>query len=362
MNTMNFVSYSIVFLSAIFLSLAATMIMRGFALRMNIVDIPDKIRHKHKQATPLLGGIALFISFFVVFFWKFDYFISGDLNAHHWLGVFFGALIIIVGGVLDDKFNLSPRRQFIFPILAALCVVAGGVTIAKISNPMGGFIHLDKWSIDLFSVGGSTATFVVLSDMLVFTWLLGMMYTTKLLDGVDGLVCGITAIGSLIIFLFTMTTRYYQPDIGLAALILLGVSLGFLALNWYPAKIFLGEGGSLFLGFILGVLAIISGGKFAIALLIMGLPILDIIWTIFRRLRAGRSIFRGDRRHLHFRIMDLGLGPRRTVAVYYFFSAIFGASALFLQSLGKVLTLVVLLVIIVFLVLGFSYLEKKRSI
>jgi UDP-GlcNAc:undecaprenyl-phosphate GlcNAc-1-phosphate transferase len=187
------------------------------------------------------------------------------------------------------------------------------------------------------------------------------MYTTKLLDGIDGLVTGVTAIGAFIIFLFTMTTKYYQPDIGLAALILAGVSLGFLVFNWHPAKIFLGEGGSLFLGFALGVLAIISGGKIAIALLVMGIPIMDVAWTIIRRTKAGKNPFKfADREHLHFRIFDSGLSQRQTALVYYILATLFGLSALFLQSLGKLLALVLLLIIMLTVIISFYHFEKKH--
>ena len=187
-----------------------------------------------------------------------------------------------------------------------------------------------------------------------------MMYTTKLLDGVDGLVSGVSAIGAFVIFLFTMTAKYYQPDIGLAALILSAACFGFLVFNWHPAKIFLGEGGSLFLGFILGALAIISGGKIAIALLIMGIPILDVVWTIIRRLAAGNNPFRfADRRHLHFRLLDAGLGPRKTVLTYYGFSLLFGLAALFLQSRGKLMAIGVLVLIMMGVVMGFRWVDRK---
>ena len=267
----------------------------------------------------------------------------------------------MMGGFLDDKYNLKPGWQFIFPVLASLAVVAGGVEIGKITNPLGGFLYLDQWKIPAGQWGGVARYFVVLSDSLIILRLLGMMYTTKLLDGLDGLVSGLGAIGGIIIFLFTITTKYYQPDIGLAALIFSACCLGFLFFNWHPAKIFLGEGGSLLLGFILGVLAIISGGKIAIALLVMGIPILDVIWTIIRRLVAGKNPFKfADRGHLHFRLFDLGLGQKKTVLIFYFLAAIFGVSGLFLQSLGKVFALLILFAIMLVLVIGFSYLDRKK--
>jgi predicted adenine nucleotide alpha hydrolase (AANH) superfamily ATPase len=189
------------------------------------------------------------------------------------------------------------------------------------------------------------------------------MYTTKLLDGVDGLVSGVVAIGGLIIFLFTLTTRYYQPNLAFAALLLTAVCLGFLIFNWHPAKIFLGEGGSLLLGYILGVLAIISGGKIAIALLVMGLPILDVAWTIVRRLLKGKNPFRfADRQHLHHRLLGLGLNQKQTVLVFYALALLFGLSGLFLQSLGKFLALLVLVVLMFIIVVIFWRLDNRPAI
>ena len=147
-----------------------------------------------------------------------------------------------------------------------------------------------------------------------------------------------------------------------AAILLTGSALGFLIFNWHPAKIFLGEGGSLLIGYVLGVLAIISGAKIAIALLVMGLPILDVAWTISRRLFKGQNPFKfSDRRHLHHRLLDLGLGQRGTVIVFCSISLLFGLSGLFLQSQGKLLALLVLAFIMLLLIIALSLLgDHKR--
>jgi len=349
---MNFF-YIFILILAIFLTFLFTKIIRFFTIKYNIVDKPDESRKIHKVSTPLLGGLAIFLAFFLLAFFVREKLLIGDLEVSHWLGVFVGAFILMIGGFLDDKYNLKPSGQIIFPILAAIAVILGGVEIEKITNPLGGFIYLNE--IKLLG-------FLVVSDVLIFLWLMGMMYTTKILDGIDGLVTGVTGIGAFIIFLFTMTTKYYQPDIGLASLILAGACLGFLILNWYPAKIFLGEGGSLLLGFLLGTLAIISGGKIAIALLIMGVPILDLVWTILRRLKEGKNPFKfADRKHLHFRLLDSGLSQRKTVLIFYLFSTLFGLSALFLQSTGKIFALGVLVFIMILIIFGFNYIDSKKN-
>ncbi len=333
------------FLAATILSFILSLLVRRGALFLKITDCPDGVRKLHHKETALLGGVAIFLTFFIILFFARSQILSGDLEIHHWLGFFAGALILMIGGFLDDKYNLAPHWQIIFPVLAALAPIVGGVDITKMSNPFGGFIIIPA----------------VLSAVFIVLWLLGMMYTTKLLDGVDGLVSGLGLIGSLVIFLFTSTTQYSQPDIAIAALIFSGACLGFLILNFNPAKIFLGEGGSLLIGYVLGVLAVISGGKIAIALLIMGLPILDVFWTIIRRLLKGRNPFRfADRQHLHHRLLDLGLSSRQTVAVFYVFAAVFGLSGLFLQSRGKLFALLILLVIMLLLIIFFSWWERAR--
>lgn len=343
----------VLFIISLILSIVFTILTRSTAKKINTVDIPDKSRKKHQAATPLLGGFGIFLAFFIALLTIKNDLIAGNLDLSHWIGFFIGAGFLMLGGFLDDKFNLQPKHQFIFPVLASLSVVLGGVSIEKITNPFGGFIFFDAINI---------AGFSVFSSLIILIWLLGMMYTTKLLDGVDGLVSGVTAIGAIIIFLFTMTTKYFQPDIGLASLALAGSCLGFLIFNWYPASIFLGEGGSLFLGFALGVLAIISGGKIAIALLVMGIPIMDVAWIILRRIKEGKNPFKfADRKHLHFRLQDIGFSPRQTVLIYYGLSSIFGLSALFLQSIGKIFVLVFLVILMFIIIFSFSYLEKKNA-
>jgi UDP-GlcNAc:undecaprenyl-phosphate/decaprenyl-phosphate GlcNAc-1-phosphate transferase len=333
------------FILALALSLILTPIAKKLAIKWQIIDKPDFARKIHQKPIPLLGGVVIFIVFFAVIFLFYNQILSGSLELKHWLGFFVGALILILGGTLDDKYNFSPKKQIIFPILAIIAVLIGGVEIAKLSNPFGGYFNV-----------------VWLSPIFIAIWLMGMMYTTKLLDGVDGLVSGVSAIGALVIFLFTLTTKYYQPDIAFASLILAGAILGFLFYNWNPASIFLGEGGSLFLGFALGVLAIISGGKIAIALLVMGIPILDVAWTILRRLISGHNPFKtADKKHLHHRLLALGLNQKQTVLVFYSLSIIFGLSGLFLQSQGKFLALVVIVLVMLTLVISFSFISSKKK-
>ncbi|HNW56106.1 MAG TPA: MraY family glycosyltransferase, partial [bacterium] len=311
-------------------------LIKRLAWKLNIVDKPDLVRKFQEKPVALLGGWSIFLAISLVLWFFRSYLVVGDLNYYHWLGVWVGGLILMIGGSLDDKYNLSAKKQLIFPILAILAVILGGVGIKKVTGLDGQLIFLNTWQLNLFSWQGFVRHFIVLADIFTFIWLMGMMYTTKLLDGLDGLVTGLVGIGGLVVGLFTLTTRYYQPDIALAGFVLAAACAGFLLHNWSPAKIYLGEGGSLLLGYFLGVLAIISGGKIAIALLIMGVPILDAAWVIARRLLSGQNPFQtADRKHLHHRLVALGWSARQTALLYYTISLVFGLSALFLQSQGK---------------------------
>jgi len=339
-------SYFLAVIFSLTISLVLTSVVRKIAFKFNILDQPNSDRKIHKTAMPLLGGVAIFCAYFLSLFIFKKYLFLGALNIHHWLGFFAGAIFLVVGGVLDDKYNLSSRKQIIWPILASIAVILGGVSISKISGLNGEFLYFPFW----------------LSSAFIFAWLLGMTYTTKLLDGLDGLASGVSAIGALIIFLFTISTKYYQPDIAMASLLFLGVLLGFLYFNFNPAKIFLGESGSLLIGYVLGVLAIISGGKIAIALLVIGLPALDVAWTIIRRLISGKNPFKAsDRKHLHHRLIDLGLSQKQAVLSFYAVSGFFGLSALFLQSKGKVWALAILFLLMVGIIIFFYLIDKKKK-
>ncbi len=341
-------TYLNIFLIAFSLAVFFTWLMRKAAFKFDILDRPEKApdRKIHIKPMPLLGGVAIFLAFNLTVLFNLSELLGGYMLEKYLWGIFLGGLILIVGGVLDDKFDLPPGTQFLFPVLASLVVIASGIGIDYITNPFGGIVYLDQFNLTLFEYQGLPYGVVLWADLFTLAWLLGMMYTTKFLDGLDGLVSGITVIGGIIIFFLSLSQDVYQPETAILALILSGSALGCLLFNFNPARIYLGEGGSLFTGFMLGVLAIISGGKIATALLIMGLPILDTAWVIFRRIFIERkSPFKGDRKHLHFRLLDLGLTQRQVILILWLIVAMFGTGSLFLESGGKLWALAVLGVI-----------------
>ncbi|MDD5043245.1 MAG: MraY family glycosyltransferase [Patescibacteria group bacterium] len=346
------------------ISIVLTFFIRRLALRFNVLDQPTGGRKIHQEPTPLFGGLALFLSFFIVlaviYFINPEMILDKQLVVKNLAGLFFGGLVLMIGGFLDDKYNLAPKFQIIFPMAAVIIVIVSGIGIHYINNPFGGLLDFTTYEWILFWHNGIAYKFTLLADVFTFLWLMGMMYTTKFLDGLDGLVSGITIIGALIIAGLSLLTRWYQPEVAALALILAAVCAGFLIFNWHPAKIFLGEGGSLFCGFMLGALGIISGSKVATTLLVVGIPVLDVLWVILRRIFVEKkSPFRGDAKHLHFRLLNLGFSHRGAVLFLYFLSVSFGAGALFLQSRSKLWALAIL--VLVMLVLAILAVRKSKS-
>jgi len=331
------------FFAAFLLSVVATVVVRHVAIATGIVDRPTGGRKVHAKATPLLGGLAIFASIatvVVVLLSRTNLLTGGDVTATHYVGFLVAGLVLMVGGFLDDKYNLPAKVAIVAPVLAALTAIAFGVEVTKLTNPLGGVILLEHWQ----------------SNVIVFVWLMVVMYTTKFLDGLDGLATGVSSIGTLMVFLLASTVAYFQPDVATFAVVCLGAMLGFLAFNFHPAKIFLGEGGSTFVGFVVGTLAVISGGKLATALLVLAIPMLDVIWIVIRRFRVGgvSQIFKGDRKHLHHRLLDRGWSQRQIVAAYYLVAIVFGCSTLFLQSREKLIALaaIVALMFVIAIVLS----------
>lgn len=325
-------------------SLLSTYVVRRLALRLGVVDKPDTIRHFHRRAVPLFGGLALYFTFWLVvgglvFFHP----IFGiELLANKLIATFVGSTLLMIIGICDDVKGLNPKVRLILTVAVVLITIIGGLTVEKLTNPFGGIFVLTNFA-PLFRLASLTA----------FIWLMGIMYTTKIVDGLDGLATGIVAIGALIIYFLTKSTEFYQPNVALLSVIFFAACLGFLFFNFSPASIFLGESGSLFVGFILGVLSIIAGSKIATAFLVLAVPILDLARVIYLRIRNKQPVFQGDRRHLHYALLDKGFSERQVVLLFYGAAAIFGVMALYLQSYGKLI--VIILLIIIALILGFNF-------
>jgi UDP-N-acetylmuramyl pentapeptide phosphotransferase/UDP-N-acetylglucosamine-1-phosphate transferase len=305
--------FLLVFATAFLLSLLLAPIAVRIAFRSGAVDRPAP-RRVHDKPTPRLGGIPLFAGFFAAVAVSLWYPRSDPNEMTRLVGLIAGGALMFAIGAYDDHREMPALPQLVAQLLAASIAVASGVLIREIANPFGGLIAFEEWFTILFTL----------------FWLIGMINTINWLDGIDGLSGGVAVIAGAVMFFHTY--RLEQFSIALLALALVGAVLGFLPFNFHPARIFLGSAGANVLGFSLGVLSIIGGAKVATALLVLGVPILDVAWQILNRLWAGRSPFAADRGHLHHRLLDLGLSQRAIVLVYYVFTALFGLLALILPS------------------------------
>ena len=342
------------FLASFAIALILTLLTRRLALFLRVHDFPNTPRKIHTEPRPTLGGVALFLAFTIGLVILGLAGLTGEVAGSRLAAMVIGGAILIIGGALDDKYDLPAYVQVIFPLLAALIVVGSGVHISYITNPLGGALVLDRYKL---------GTFPILGSVVVLVWILGMTYTTKFLDGMDGLVSGISGIAGLVIFGLSLAPAVQQTTTAFVSLTFAAVCFGFLPFNFHPAKIFLGEGGSTFTGFMIGVLAVISGGKIATALLVLGIPILDAAWVIARRLVSRASPFVGDKQHLHFRLLDIGLSQRQAVLFLYFLAAVFGGIAVFLQSRGKLIALGALfsVMVVVAIIVVVLYRRKQKQ-
>lgn len=322
--------------------------VRRVAVRYGWLDRPERApqRKKHTYPVPLLGGIGVFAGFAVAALILWPWLTSGYLLPKHLLGVLLAGLILLIGGVWDDVRDITPLKQISFPILATLVVISAGIGITEITHPFSGTISLVQWSWTVFQWHDLPYTLVLWADVFGFIWLMSTTYATKFLDGLDGLVAGITVIGGGVIAFLSYQTPVLQPETAVLALCVTGAAAGFLFWNRFPARLYLGEGGSTLCGFLLGALAIISGGKIATALLVLGLPLLDGAWVIWRRIQHKQSPFSGDREHIHQRLLDIGLTQRQVVWALYSVTAGFGLAGLFFQGKEKLVAFGILVCVL----------------
>jgi UDP-GlcNAc:undecaprenyl-phosphate GlcNAc-1-phosphate transferase len=290
----------------------------------NIFDNQIRNRDIHSEIKPKVGGLVIiptFILTVLIVVWM------GLLTwQNEFLGMLLGAIGILIYGYIDEKLDLHWSSQFIWQFGIAGIVIWSGVGIQAINLPNG-----DLWFIDRYNFFG----IVFPQDIITALWIVGLMNVVNWLDGIDGLAGGVGIIGFLTLFVLSLTLFVNQPHIALITIILTGIYLGFLKFNWYPSKIFLGTYGSMFLGYILAVLSLISGGKIATSALVLAFPIIDAIVVISQRIWNKKSIFEADNRHFHHKLLQAGFSQKIAVIIMYIISIFFGVSALTLETRGK---------------------------
>lgn len=311
-------------------------------------------RDVHQTATPRLGGVILAISFWVAIasvvllapgYLRFtnQSILGIDRNL---FGVLLGSFIVVIVGAIDDVRGLSAWTKLFWQAVAAAMLPLFGVKVHWLAHPFGG----PNIQLSPFADG-----------LLAMVWVILIINVVNFLDGLDGLATGVSGIALFFLSLLAYASFVNQPALALLTLIALGATLGFLPWNWHPARIFLGDAGSYFLGYILGVAAIISGGKLATAGLVLSLPILDALWAIVRRVGTGHSPFQADRYHLHQRLLDAGLSQPAIVIIMMTIAAFFGMIALSSRTTGKVQAFILAVVLMAIILIGISLLERLRD-
>lgn len=322
--------YFVPFVIALVISYALTPSVKKLAIKVGAVDEPNA-RKVHTHVIPRLGGLAIFIGFMAAVLFCIPI-------SHELLGLLLGCTAIVALGIWDDICNIPAKVKLVGQILAACIPVAFGIQIEWLTNPFGTLIVLPE---------------IIAIPVTIF-WIVGFTNTVNLIDGLDGLAAGVSFIASIFMFLMAYKMNQYLPAMIIVAMA--GAALGFLQYNFNPAKIFMGDTGSMLLGYTMSVVAVLGLVKTAatVALVVpviaLGLPILDTLFAIVRRRMSGVPIFQPDKGHLHHRLLALGLTQKQAVLLMYFVSLILGLVALFVASVnyktGIVTVLVVLAVII----------------
>jgi UDP-GlcNAc:undecaprenyl-phosphate GlcNAc-1-phosphate transferase len=315
------------FVLAAVLATVLTPLVRRLAVRHGVVDRPDA-RRVNVRPVPRGGGVAVFLAFgaiatiLVIVNDQFDLVRTPvALDAGQLIALLAGGAAAAALGALDDYFDLRARWQFVGQIGLAGFAVFLGISISFINNPFGpNLIDFDE----PFATG-----FTVL-------WIVGMINSLNFIDGLDGLSSGIALIAAVTLAVISLTVQINQPFIALLCFVLAGALLGFLRWNFHPAAIFTGTTGTMFVGYTLAILSILGSAKVAVALLVLGVPIIDTFWIIVRRLLAGRSPFTPDRGHIHHRLLDLGLSHRQTVLLIYAICAGLGLLSLVLSGANQI--------------------------
>lgn len=333
-----------------------TPIVIKMANKIGIVDDPQKHRHPkviHTYPVPRGGGLAIFLAIFVssLLFLPLD---------KHLRGILAGTIVILVVGLLDDKFDLNPYLRLLIQFIAASCPIIAGIGIAFISNPFNGIVDLSHPQIN-FTFLGEQRSVWVLSDLFALFWIVTLMNFLNMgAKGVDGQLPGVAAIASATIALLSLrfSADITQWPVIILATITAGSYLGFLPWNYYPQKIMPSYSGSTLAGFMLAVLAILSTTKVGTLMVVLGVPLVDTGYTIVRRIASGKSPVWGDRGHLHHRLLDAGLSKKQVALFYWLVTAVLGALALNLNTPSKLYTIVGVVILIGGLILWLTYRPK----
>ncbi len=372
-------------ITAFVLAFVLTFFVKAFCYKVGWLDKPAT-RRIHTKAVPRLGGVAMFLAFVIA---SLLFYTPGpNFNAHaneltiYWLLIAAGTLMVLVHAY-DDILGLGPWPKLLAQTIAVIIILGPwidktfhGVLLFTFNNPFG-IEHLNPnlppppWYREptfLLFIQKADITFAAIpAVLLTWFWTVGMMNTVNWIDGMDGLATGVVGITALFITLISFMLHQYS--IAVLSAIFTGAIFGFLPHNWNPAKIFMGDSGSMFLGLALAVLSIMGGAKLALALMVLGVPILDVAVVIMNRIRRRQSPVHYDKTHLHHRLMATGLSVKQICYLFYGLATTFGLLALSFSfssihsaHLYKFLGIILVVLTMVGLVLWVDRRQRQRGV
>jgi len=326
------------FLTSLIISFIATPYVKKLAVKVGAVDAPNQ-RKVHTRTMPRMGGLAIYLGYVVAFF-----LFVPDASMGEMLGIFIGSTIVMVVGMLDDKYQLSPKWKLLGQLIAAsIVVIPFGLKIGVVNLPYTGSIDFSSGWLSWLAVP------------ITMFWIVGVTNAVNLIDGLDGLAAGVSAIATATMAI--MAILMGDDKVATYCFVLLGAIIGFLYFNFHPARLFMGDTGSLFLGFNLAALSIMGFKEalfvsFIIPIVMLGVPLWDTFFAIVRRIVNKKPISSPDKGHLHHCLLNMGLSHRSTVLTIYSISIFFGTMAIVLTKTTKWTTLFVMIALLIAIHLG----------
>lgn len=342
---LNYVDLMVASFIALISTFLLTFVIRKLAFKFNFVDFPNQ-RKIHKQVTPRIGGLGIFIGAALGLLYL-------QPEHIHLTGISLGALVIVITGMLDDRFEIRPIIKLTGQLVAASFLISSGLIIERLTLPFIGMIDLGAFSV-----------------LITFLWVVGITNAINLIDGLDGLASGVSTIALL--SMFVMALIDLQLMAAYLCIVLIGANLGFLYHNFYPAKIYMGDTGSNFLGYMIAVISMLGLFKnialfsFVIPVIVLAIPIFDTLFAILRRASNKQKIMMADNKHIHYQLLRAGFSHRQTVIIIYGFSLIFGVLAIVFSEAAfmtsALVTLFVLFLVHILAELAGVVLGGKRPI
>ncbi len=357
---------------AALISFALSFWLRSFSLKRNIAMARVRDRDVHATPTPRLGGVAIVGSFLIVMIliaifagrqasdFGFPFAVYGLSIDKRLLGILLASVFISLVMLKDDLKSVPAIWKFLSQIAAGLILIVSGIGIVYLNNPFGLAINLDTVKIPV-QIGASVYHLVFWADLLLLIWVSLIMNATNFIDGLDGLAGAISLISGLILLVLSLSVS--QGATALLAAVFVGAIIGFLPFNLPKAKLFLGDTGSMFLGLMLAVLSLISGGKLATLLLVFGLVILNALYVVVKRTIQGLNpMTNPDQTHLHHRFLQAGFSPTSTLILISSFSLAFGLAGILTGGQLKIYLVVALAIISILMFVVLDLRAKKTAV